>query len=148
MIIPAGFDTIQQQGIFSTNTHERFIMDLKRRTLEYVPLAAIARAVNNIVGDISLDGSDIFAYLTEVANITYDADQQGVLTNLGFVIEELAGLTAEDLDSHYCYGVENDPESMQGIVGAIAKLHQDICKTDGAKHESFWDTVVITESGD
>jgi hypothetical protein len=121
---------------------------MKRVELSYIPLRNIASAINDIVGDISLDGSDIFAYLTEVANITYDADQQGVLTNLGFVLTELSELTADDLDNHYHYGVENEPETLQGIVDAIAKLHADICEPSGSKHEDFWNTVLITEQGD
>jgi hypothetical protein len=121
---------------------------MKRVELSYIPLRNIASAINDIVGDISLDGSDIFAYLTEVANITYDADQQGVLTNLGFVLTELSELSADDLDNHYHYGVENDPESMQGIVDAITKLHADICETSGARHDEYWNTVLITEQGD
>jgi hypothetical protein len=121
---------------------------MKRVELSYIPLRNIASAINDIVGDTSLDGSDIFVYLTDIAGITYDADQQGVVSNLGFVLTELSELTADDLDNHYHYGVENEPETLQGIVDAIAKLHADICEPSGARHEEYWNTVLVTENGD
>ena len=119
---------------------------MKRVELSYIPLASIADAINGIAGT-ELEGSDIFQYLTEVAGITYDTDQQGVISHVGFVIGELAELTAEDIDRYYHYGNDNDPDNMQWIVDAIAELHRDICEPNGARHEEYWNTCVIDENG-
>lgn len=121
---------------------------MKRVELSYIPLRNIASAINDIVGDISLDGSDIFAYLTEIAGITYDADQQGVVSNLGFVLTELSELTADDIDSHYHYGIENSPETLQPVIDAFAQLHSSVCKPDGGCTDDYWNTVIISENGD
>jgi hypothetical protein len=121
---------------------------MKRVELSYIPLRNIASAINKITGETTLDGSDIFVYLTDIAGITYDADQQGVVSNLGFVLTELSELTAEDLDSHYHFGRENDPETLQPIVDAIAELHSKVCTPDGGETDDYWNTVIISENGD
>lgn len=114
---------------------------MKRRELSYIPLENIATAINNGC-NASLTGSDIFQYLTDVAGITYDADQQGVVSHLGFVLDTLSELSADDIDICYCFGVDYDDEDRQGIVDSIARLHREL------DDNNTWHTVLISENGE
>lgn len=136
------------RGFGSALLFTRGLLSMKRVTLSYIPLRNIASAINDIVGDIALDGSDIYSYLVDIAGVTYDGDQQGVVSNLGFVLSELSELTADDLDNHYHYGVENSPETLQSIVDAISQLHSSVCKPEGGCTDDYWNTVIISENGD
>jgi hypothetical protein len=114
---------------------------IKRSNFSYVSLETVANMISNGC-NACLTGSDIFQFLTEVAGITYDADQQGVVTHFGFVFDTLHDLDADDLDIPYCFGVDYDEDDRQGIVDAIDRIWLKLSDDDK------WMTVIISENGD
>ena len=114
---------------------------IKRSNFSYISLEEIGRQINYGC-NASLTGSDIFYLLTETSGITYDADQQGVVTHFGFVFDTLNELTADDLDIPYCFGVDYDEDERQEIVDAINRIWLKLSDDDR------WMTVIITENGD
>lgn len=114
---------------------------IKRSNFSYISLEEIGRQINYGC-NASLTGSDIFYLLTETAGITYDADQQGVVTHFGFVFDTLHELTADDFDIPYCFGVDYDDDERQGIVDSIDRIWLKLSDDDR------WMTVIITENGD
>jgi len=114
---------------------------IKRRDMSYISLEQIGTMINNQC-NACLTGSDVFQYLTDVAGITYDVDQQGVVSHLGFIFDTLAELSADDIDICYCFGVDYDDEDRQGIIDAICRIKNRIDDND------TWCTVIISENGD
>ena len=120
---------------------------IKRNNLSYISLESIAEMINHGC-NACLTGSDIYQFITEVSGYHIDSEQQGVVTHFGFIFETLSELTADDIDSHYHYGIENSPETLQPVIDAIAQLHSSVCKPDGGCTDDYWNTVIISENGD
>lgn len=114
---------------------------IKRNDLSYIPLESIATMINHGC-NACLTGSDIFQYLTDCAGITYDTDQQGVVTHFGFIFETLSELTADDIDICYCFGVDYDDDDRQGIIDSISRINLKLSDDDK------WMTVIISENGE
>lgn len=108
-------------------------MTLMRRTLEYVPLSAIASIIASDA-DLDFDGETLFRLVS--SEFDNPDNHGGVVTSVGEVLDALCGLSADDIE----WDLDLDSIECHALIASFHSVK--------AKWTDDYTTCIVCENGE